>query len=450
MNFDDLACRKHETVFILWKRSLNEIGPEQLARKLALLHCKRTAVEVKSLSNGAYNECFRVKFTSGPDVVVRFSVLGRSFLRKEKVTDELAIMSYIATQSTTANSYSHSQGVWCRGVRSKLLTEHIQAPVTDKKQTVVLNMGLDMFSPILCKAYREMARVLLALSEYKFPYIGVVGKDTPEAPWSITKRAVTFNMNELVRIANYPPQDFHKGPFPTTSEYFIMLAEHHLHHLKMQRNNAVLDEDDCRKKYIARCLLRKIAQESHSPHDKGPFPLFCDDFRPSNVIVDNDLNIQSVIDWEYCYAAPVEFAHCSPWWLILSPPEEWVYGLDDFLANFLPLFLEILSQCEQELLDTHLPVSNPEKPLSSRIRESMENGLFWFCLAARTSFGFYEIYWRFIDENYFGKFHSLDERLMLLSDGEQENLEPFVQLKMQQAKENTLDRHQTGDQLVYS
>ncbi|OAX76997.1 hypothetical protein ACJ72_08709, partial [Emergomyces africanus] len=63
-----------------------------------------------------------------------------------------------------------------------------------------------------------------------------------------------------------------------------------------------------------------------------PLPLFCDDFRPSNVIVNEDLNIRGVIDWEFCYAAPVEFAHCSPWWLLLAPPDDWISGLDVFVS----------------------------------------------------------------------------------------------------------------------
>jgi aminoglycoside phosphotransferase (APT) family kinase protein len=44
----------------------------------------------------------------------------------------------------------------------------------------------------------------------------------------------------------------------------------------------------------------------------GPFPLFCDDLRPSNVIVDADLNVHGVIDWEFCYAALVEFTYSPP------------------------------------------------------------------------------------------------------------------------------------------
>lgn len=80
-------------------------------------------------------------------------------------------------------------------------------------------------------------------------------------------------------------------------------------------------------------------------YNNGSFPLFCDDLRPSNVLVDEDLSIRAVIDWEFCYAAPVEFSHCSPWWLLLARPETWDSGIDDFLYHYKSrqkIFLEVL------------------------------------------------------------------------------------------------------------
>lgn len=46
---------------------------------------------------------------------------------------------------------------------------------------------------------------------------------------------------------------------------------------------------------------------------------------------------------------------------------------------------------------------------------SIEDGLFWFCLTARKSFMFDEIYWMFLDEWYFEPLSSLDDRLSLLT-----------------------------------
>jgi aminoglycoside phosphotransferase (APT) family kinase protein len=49
--------------------------------------------------------------------------------------------------------------------------------------------------------------------------------------------------------------------------------------------------------FVARFLFLRIMRQLSTKHRHGPFPLFCDDLRPSNVIVDADLNVRGVIDW---------------------------------------------------------------------------------------------------------------------------------------------------------
>lgn len=85
--------------------------------------------------------------------------------------------------------------------------------------------------------------------------------------------------------------------------------------------------------------------------------------------------------------------------------------------------------------------------LSDRMAQSMENGLFWFCLAARKSFMFDDIYWRFLDHKHFGQ-GSFEDRLTLLSQEELDGLDSLVSVKMQQAGDNLLDTHLSYDEFV--
>ncbi|PGG96562.1 hypothetical protein AJ79_09542 [Helicocarpus griseus UAMH5409] len=78
----------------------------------------------------------------------------------------------------------------------------------------------------------------------------------------------------------------------------------------------------------------------------------------------------------------------------------------------------------------------------------MENGLFWFCLAARESFTFDDIYWIFLHKKYFGHQTSLKDHIALLTQqDEQDEMAGFVQEKMHQAKEKTLNEHLTFDEV---
>jgi hypothetical protein len=48
-------------------------------------------------------------------------------------------------------------------------------------------------------------------------------------------------------------------------------------------------------------------------HNNSLFPVWCDDFQPENVLVDEAECIVEVVDGEFTYAAPVEFSYAPPW-----------------------------------------------------------------------------------------------------------------------------------------
>ncbi|KAK2793256.1 hypothetical protein FQN52_001904 [Onygenales sp. PD_12] len=180
-------------------------------------------------------------------------------------------------------------------------------------------------------------------------------------------------------------------------------------------------------------MTAKSHPASQPPYNDGPFPLFSDDLRPSNIIVYSDLHLQSVIDWEFCYAAPVEFTCCSPWWLLLAHPDDWEDGFDDSLSHYMPrqvIFLSVLRGCEDEAAaaaqqgdDSHSHGHGVVSlPLSELMERSMQDGTFWFCLAARCSFAFDDIYYKFTDKRYYGEFTSIEDRIALLSVDEQTEL----------------------------
>lgn len=61
---------------------------------------------------------------------------------------------------------------------------------------------------------------------------------------------------------------------------------------------------------------------------------------------------------------------------------------------------------------------------------------------------FDDIYWTFLDERYFGRLCSLDDHVSLLTQEERNEMPGFVQEKLQQAKEKTLDEDMTLDETI--
>ena len=83
--------------------------------------------------------------------------------------------------------------------------------------------------------------------------------------------------------------------------------------------------------------------------------------------------------------------------------------------------------------------------LSTYMRESWETGRFWVNYGARKSWAFDTVYWRYLDERFFGdrgssipKHDLWKTRIHMLSQAEREAMEPFVERKMIEAKERII------------
>ncbi len=452
MYYDNLADKRGSTLYLTWMRHLKKHSAEALAARLAAKHRDSPVTNAVYIAKGSFNHCYRVTFKDGLNVVVRLPALGRVSFRREQVENEASVMEFVARHTSIPIPQVLGFGTCAVGpylvmgyIEGRLLSEYLAADTGMDGE--FLNPGID--EGVLRKAYSQMAQILLELSKCQFAEVGAISQGQPGV-WSVSKRPLTMNMNELVSLGNLPTKQLSQGPYGSAADYFEALAQEHQRHLFFQRNDAVDDEADCRRKYIARCLFLRIARRFPAESDSScPFRLFCDDLRPSNVIVDADLNIRAVIDWDFCYAAPLDFTHCPPWWLLLAPPDGWADGLDDFFTTYvsrLEVFLDVLQDCESKAIETG--TLQQSERLSEHMRHSMHSGAFWFCYAARSSYAFDEIYWRFIDPLYYGEFTSIEDRLKLLSPDEQADLETFVALKMQQVEACTLDEHQTLDEMI--
>ncbi|KAG8407064.1 hypothetical protein J3459_016360 [Metarhizium acridum] len=448
MDWDHLAEEHSQGLFSAWLKLLFRESPALPLRLAGRHRPESPAVTVSEFTTGSYNICCTVTFEDGFQALVRFPILGRSRFRIEKTNDELLVMGYLARFTPIPIPKLLGTGRW--GCGPYIVTTLVEGTLLSHclRDPTMQTPGLDprTTDSDLERAYRGMAQIMLELSKPTFPAIGALGWEA--GVWKVTKRPLTLNMNELVRVGNCPPKIFTDCRFRTASEYFQELATQQLLHLQYQRNNAVKDESDCQKKYVARCLFRRIARQI-STHP-GPFRLYCDDFRPSNVLVSpSDFTVTGVIDWEFTYVAPAEFTYSAPWWLLFESPEAWESDLSEFLIRYTPrlqLFLKVLRFCEEEQIAKGSLTTLQR--LSDRMEMSMENGSFWFCLAARKSFMFDDIYWKFIDQRHFGPLSSLNDRLSLLTQHERDAMPDFIQAKMQQAREKTLETHLTFDETV--
>ena len=207
-------------------------------------------------------------------------------------------------------------------------------------------------------------------------------------------------MNNMLQHANIPrdsvpPED---KIYETADEWYIALAEMHIAQLVFQHNDLVMTADDCRNKYVARQLFRKLATQgrlstsgfredqwsaqsknqtstlSPAPSGSSSFRLWCDDLRASNILLNKADDIVSIIDWEFAYIASTQFALDPPWWLLLNMPQMWHTNIDDWTEIYkvrLETWLRAIEEAEESV-----GIKSKGFILSTYMRESWETGRF--------------------------------------------------------------------------
>jgi len=451
MSYDDVAWAKSDDTFDAWKQKLLTPESYRAIGRLIAKHRGGTPMELCAPVRGAFNVCLQMKFEDGGSAIIRFPCPGVVMFPEEKVRNEVAVMRFIEQNTTIPVPHVFYHGKTHEsphGLGPFIMMEYIEhahnlvtalnKPGLSANDRPVLNPQIS--SERLEFVYSQMAEILLELSKHSFPRIGSL-TEADDGSWPVLRRPVTLNMNELVQLANCPRAELPSTFFHTSADYLKALADMHIMHLSTQRNDAIDSAVDCRRKYIARHLFRKLASLSQlsSGDDHQSFKLFCDDMRPSNVLVDADFKIVAVIDWEYTYAAPAEFTFSPPWWLLLEAPEYWPGGLSDWATTYEPrlgTFLRVLEMREEAAMQNG--TLEHRQRLSGPMRESWETGAFWVSYAARKSWAFDAVFWRWIDAKFFGKSDSFEERIQLLGEEEREGVESFVRRKLEEREKRTL------------
>lgn len=459
MHFDDVAWERSEDISDNWVDGI--FAEESTLRAIGhfiVKHRRGVPVELGDPKTGYFNILFRMKFQDGGSAIIRFPKPGATMFPEEKVRNEVAAIRYIQDHTSIPVPFILHWGTKEEsplGLGPFIIMEYINNEMNLSK---ALNMPelriedrprLDPNIDIgkLEMLYGQFADILLQLNKISLPRIGSL-EQNEDFTYEVARRPLSIHMNELVRLGTLPRSKLPDVTFESSSSYFNALAELHIEHLKHQRNDAVDSATDCRRKYVARQLFRRLSNDrrliaSTSNNDTGPFKLWCDDLRPSNVLLNADLQIVGVIDWEFTYASPAEFSSAPPWWLLLEQPEYWPDGIEAWTEVYehrLQTFLKVLIEREDTLI--HSERLEEEQRLSQPMWESWRSGDFWVSYAARKNFAFDAIFWQKLDRHFFGLGGTPEDvwekRIELLDEKEKNSMEPLVQQKLEDMKERVL------------
>ncbi|KAJ5121687.1 uncharacterized protein N7515_009648 [Penicillium bovifimosum] len=450
---DDVAWEQAEEISDNWLAQFLEHDVLRPIGNFILEHNGGRGTDFEILRKGSYNISLRLKDERSHEAtVIRLSQPGAVLFPEEKVVNEVAMMRFLIDKTSIPIPFIHHSGTKKESpleLSPFIMMDYIEhetkmydalnVPGCPTDERGILDPAIDQGR--LEMLYGQLAGILLQLSTPSLPRIGSLIQ-IDDFTWEVTRRPLSMNMNELVRLGSLPRSklpDLHTT-FTTTSSYLEALADLNIEHLVHQRNDSVESADDCRRKFVARRLFRKLARDKRLTNpllEEGPFKLWCDDLRPANVLLHDNLKIAGVVDWEFTYAAPAEFSYAPPWWLLIEKPEYWSAGLEDWTRTFdyrLKTFLKVMKDHEESAIQQGR--LKDDQRLSDRMYQSWESGDFWIVYAVLHSFAFDVIYWQKIDPRFFGPTENPEgawkERLDLLDDQERDEMEQLVVRKLKE------------------
>ncbi|KAG5770164.1 hypothetical protein H9Q72_002829 [Fusarium xylarioides] len=458
-----------------WEQALKHVRASATCRKVEAFASRtfgKPATLVTPLIIGGFNVVYPFKVEGLKyQVLVRLPCPDQAMFPDEKTMVEVATAACIKhyTQLPIPKIFHHGVDeeigpymiIEDLGTR-RGMSHALEAPRDDPNDAPILNPKIS--ETLLTDLYTKMAECVLQLTRPTFPRIGALVESSP-GTYEVLERPITLNMNNMFQLSNVPPSVFppEATTYSTADEWYTVLAEMQMATLVFQHNDIISSADDCRTKYIARKLFHKLATQNRltnfgfsdddwsasseqsnatlpSPDNSGSFRLWSDDFRPVNVLVNDVNDVVGAIDWEFAYVGPSQFALDPPWWLLLEVPEMWDDGIEDWASTYeqrLETWLSAMEGAEKE--------AGSGLRLSTYMRESWATGRFWLNYAARKSWSFDAIYWKYLDENFFGEreqnYPTEDlwkARIALVTENERQAMEVLVKSKVEESKNRVL------------
>lgn len=137
------------------------------------------------------------------------------------------------------------------------------------------------------------------------------------------------------------------GPFATAAEYLEAWARNAEFPLSAGKLRSILPQD------LADDLMQSIQKfpeqlrllSRQLPLRNGPFPLYHPDLFHSNIVIDRDCNILSIIDWENACTVPWEIVQFPMFLTSTPPPMDAPWNYDE---NGEPVDREIRQRWEEQ------------------------------------------------------------------------------------------------------
>ncbi|KAG9251951.1 kinase-like domain-containing protein [Emericellopsis atlantica] len=289
-----------------WRKTYAEsIDVEDVYRLASSHNMNKHCRTFREPESGSFNVCFFVTFPSdGRKWVVRFPIGPVLHDPGRKIQSEIATISYLKRNTTIPVPEIYGYGIGASNDtsitgRPYLILEYVSGRPLNSDDLLTCSADASRLF------YTQLASILSQLRIQEFDYSGSLATDAEGKTILISPQSIDSNS---VKLHN------EQGTFNQRPKSAIEFA-HFSYQVLFDRLSqpAEMDEDDARHEVFALMDYRERLL-NHVDSSSKTFVLTHGDLRPSNIIVDEDLTIKAIIDWEWSCTVPRQF-FIPPLWL---------------------------------------------------------------------------------------------------------------------------------------
>jgi hypothetical protein len=231
--------------------------------------------------------------------------------------------------------------------------------------------------------FRDLSRIMVSLAQVPLPRIGSLTMDNSGVV-ALANRPLMLQLHQLENegIPTHIPRDM---TYTTTDTYLADLLGCHDSRIR-HRPNSVLDEGDAYAQLSALTMMRTfIPHFTDRGRRNGPFTLMLTDLHQSNIFVDENWHITSLVDLEWACALPAEMLH-PPYWLTGHAIDDIT---DDHLEEYRERHGEFTAMFEEDIKRS---IATFHVCFADRMRAGWNSGAFWYFHALQSFTGLYHLF----------------------------------------------------------
>lgn len=244
--------------------------------------------------------------------------------------------------------------------------------------------------------FRDLSRILLSLKRISLLSIGsfVIDKD---GYLSLTNRPLSLEVQALEN--DHIPTDIPRSyTYSTVDSYIVDLLRLHNNRLRHQAN-AINNLSDYINQTSALTTMQATFPSFFTRElCRRPFIFNFTDLHPSNIFVDDNWQITSLVDLEWACSRPVEMVR-TPTWLTNRAIDEIAEEATDY-DTIRSEFIEIMANEERSLGLQPEEQGQMEANLSEIMNRSWSSGTFWFSLALASPTGLFSVFYKQIQPRF--------------------------------------------------